>query len=299
MVDCDTDSVVGEIDVYRSVEWFEYLGEGRILCVQNGGLSLIDTRTDSILVDTTIEESDPYAAAHAGDGEKVYLLNGRLWVLNSSSLALLGRIRWPYGEYKGGGFLRYASATRRLYWFTGSGKDSVVAIDATSDTVVARIKTSASPEGACLDHTGRYMFCASQYDTTLSVHDTQTDSLVALYSHLPHPVSVVASPEQQCIYVGCRDAMLVYPDVPPGVEEATNDEREAMNVLPTVVCGVLFLPESANHGPQATSLLDVSGRKVMSLRAGANDVSRVCTGVYFIREGRAQDRAMRKIILTR
>jgi hypothetical protein len=51
----------------------------------------------------------------------------------------------------------------------------------------------------------------------------------------------------------------------------------------TFVRGVLFLPEAASYKPQAASLLDAAGRKVLDLHAGANDVSRFASGVYFVR----------------
>jgi len=35
--------------------------------------------------------------------------------------------------------------------------------------------------------------------------------------------------------------------------------------------------------PQATSLLDAAGRRVLSLKPGRNDVSRLTPGVYFVR----------------
>jgi len=60
---------------------------------------------------------------------------------------------------------------------------------------------------------------------------------------------------------------------------------------------VLFLPGAASHQPRAARLLDISGRKVMELHAGANDVSRLSPGVYFVREPQAQ--AVRKVIISR
>jgi hypothetical protein len=42
-------------------------------------------------------------------------------------------------------------------------------------------------------------------------------------------------------------------------------------------------------------LLDAAGRKVMGLHAGANDVSRLAPGVYFVREAQAQ--VLRKVAL--
>jgi phosphoribosylformylglycinamidine (FGAM) synthase PurS component len=70
----------------------------------------------------------------------------------------------------------------------------------------------------------------------------------------------------------------------------------------TVIRGVLFLPEAPSHKPQAASLLDASGRKVLELHTGANDVSRLSPGVYFMRgEGRGagDEGRTRKVILQR
>jgi hypothetical protein len=69
-----------------------------------------------------------------------------------------------------------------------------------------------------------------------------------------------------------------------GVEETPNAEVRSANAIPTFVRGVLELPQAASHKPQAASwLLDISGRKVMELRPGANDVGRMSPGVYFVR----------------
>jgi len=54
----------------------------------------------------------------------------------------------------------------------------------------------------------------------------------------------------------------------------------------TIVRGVLELPVAASRKPQAASwLLDISGRKVLELHPGPNDVSRLAPGVYFVRSG--------------
>jgi phosphoribosylformylglycinamidine (FGAM) synthase PurS component len=67
----------------------------------------------------------------------------------------------------------------------------------------------------------------------------------------------------------------------------------------TIVRRVLFLPEAPGHKPQAASLLEATGRKVMNVRSGANDVSRLAPGVYFVREAQAQAQAqtVRKVII--
>ncbi|MBM3330455.1 hypothetical protein FJY68_01230 [candidate division WOR-3 bacterium] len=298
-VDCSTDSVVREIDIYDRFESFEYLGDGRILCRQWKHLTLIDSRADTVLVDSAVEPSEYRAIAHTGKGNKVYIaLNGRLEVRSSSTLSLLTTLHWPYaGHIGGGGFLVCSDTTRKLYWFSDFG-DSVLAVDTRGDTVTARMATSVSYKTACLDHTGRYMFCAGFYSSLLRVYDTQSDSLIGTYPHPQYPRSITPAPEQHCIYVGFDDFILAYPDIPPGVEEATNDELEPMNAGASVVLDVLLFGPPSGCPQRATGeLMDVSGRRVKELRAGANDVRALPPGIYFMHAG---ERGLtRKIIIAR
>jgi hypothetical protein len=53
----------------------------------------------------------------------------------------------------------------------------------------------------------------------------------------------------------------------------------------TVVRNVLFLAERPSSSASTSSLLDISGRDVLVLKPGANDVRSLSPGVYFIREG--------------
>jgi hypothetical protein len=66
----------------------------------------------------------------------------------------------------------------------------------------------------------------------------------------------------------------------PGVEEAPNAEVRTPN-SPTLVRRVLFLPSALLTAN--SSLLSIDGRKVLDLHAGANDVSALAPGVYFVR----------------
>jgi hypothetical protein len=73
-------------------------------------------------------------------------------------------------------------------------------------------------------------------------------------------------------------------DSAEGIQELPGAEVHAMNV-PTIVRGILFLPP-----PTFTlhsSLFSLSGRKVLDLKPGPNDVSRLAPGVYFVRSERS------------
>jgi len=296
VVDCGGDSVSHTIAIDDLLARFDYLDNGRMLCFLRESLALIDSWTDSITGYVPI--GGVYAAEHTGDGEKLYAVRrypGRLEVWSTDPFLLLRTIDWPYFGANTM-FLAYSDSTRKLYWFVD---DSVLAIDATSDTVTARMAASMDYLGGCFDHTGRYLFCSCWADSSVSIYDTQLDSLAAKYTHLSDPpLSVAANPERDCIYVGCQDVILVYPDVPPAVEETIDDEREVMHTGASVLREVLlFEPASGCRRTSTGELLDVSGRRVKELRPGENDVRAIPPGVYFVCNG--EQGVDRKVIITR
>ncbi len=80
--------------------------------------------------------------------------------------------------------------------------------------------------------------------------------------------------------------------------------RQPISAQPSanVVRGVLFL--AACPSASTSSLLDISGREVMDLKPGANDVSRLSPGVYFIkgqgsRSQRSEGSRVTKVVVTR
>jgi len=86
---------------------------------------------------------------------------------------------------------------------------------------------------------------------------------------------------------------------PTHVAETMNDERGTLNARPTIIRGIMFLPASS-FIPHPSSLLDVSGRQLMLLRPGPNDVSHLPPGIYFATVYGARNTVYaRKVILTR
>jgi len=88
----------------------------------------------------------------------------------------------------------------------------------------------------------------------------------------------------------------------PGIEEASGGQATPVAAGATIVRGVLFVSGLAGSSPSA-SLLDISGRKVMNLQSGVNDVSRLAPGVYFVREepeaSGQKPQAVRKVVIQR
>ncbi len=87
-------------------------------------------------------------------------------------------------------------------------------------------------------------------------------------------------------------------DSAPGVEQSRTPQASSFKTGATVVRRVLFLSgDCPRTGTVPKALLDISGRKVMELRPGANDVRCLSPGVYFV--GETQARAIHKVVVLR
>jgi phosphoribosylformylglycinamidine (FGAM) synthase PurS component len=91
----------------------------------------------------------------------------------------------------------------------------------------------------------------------------------------------------------------------PGVAESPNAEVRMTNSGATIVRGVLVLGAvgGRQHSAYRAELLDITGRTVLELKAGANDVRALAPGVYFVRRPETEDgrpdAAIQKVVVTR
>ncbi|HTW90766.1 MAG TPA: hypothetical protein VMH22_03575 [bacterium] len=69
---------------------------------------------------------------------------------------------------------------------------------------------------------------------------------------------------------------------PPAIHET---KHGAATRLQSVIRGVLCVPASSVMRGASCALLDISGRRVLDLHHGTNDVRALAPGVYFVREG--------------
>jgi hypothetical protein len=148
----------------------------------------------------------------------------------------------------------------------------------------------------------------SNYDSTVHVTGVPANSSETLNTFNPW------SPTQRGVWT-VKCTLDLHGDVNPGndtmlktvvvnrlgVEERETPVVERITSSPAIVRGVLDLPQAASLRPQATGwLLDVSGRTVMALHSGQNDVSRLGAGVYFVRLADSGERsAVRKVVIAR
>ena len=133
-----------------------------------------------------------------------------------------------------------------------------------------------------------------------AVVDCRYDSVVTTLPESLNARSMAWDPIDNRVFQATTGRLYVYRDGPYGIEEQKVGLRERRYA--TVVRGVLLLPASSVAHGASSFLLDISGRKVLDLRAGANDVRALAPGVYFVRELQTsglKPHAIRKVVLTK
>ncbi len=145
-----------------------------------------------------------------------------------------------------------------------------------------------SPASLYYDQASNRVYCTDEGSDQVTVLNCATNQVIASVAVGQGPRALAGNPFRNRVYVAnyYGSSISVLNDSAPGIEESLEPQVTSRKLEPTVVRGVLFLPEAASHKPQATSrLLDISGRKVLDLHPGANDVSRLAPGVYFVLSG--------------
>jgi hypothetical protein len=189
----------------------------------------------------------------------------------------------------------YVPSAHKLYGVGNNWNHSVfIAWDTRGDTAIVTFNGPCQVSGMCLDRTGEYIYCAGYGTGRMLMIGVDADSIVADFSV---PVNAAArdplamnrrthrlyEAEYDWAWAGVipviHDSMLI------AVEETPRAEVRAPNRGPTIIRGSLCLPQSPVAGREAPpALLDISGRRVLDLKPGVNDVRALSPGVYFVRQ---------------
>jgi len=159
---------------------------------------------------------------------------------------------------------------------------------------------------------GTTVFCAGRVDTAGNV--TQVGDWFALSGSCEYDAVYGRGPELLLLFSAWTDTAQGWHygtyrlwgrfGAVPGIEEAENRRLRGLTGGATVVRGLLRIEDRGLRTGDRAELLDISGRKVLDLQPGPNDVSRLAPGVYFVRErsaarGRRSAVSVRKVVVTR
>ncbi|MFO7639157.1 MAG: hypothetical protein R6X14_07705, partial [bacterium] len=247
-------------------------------------VAVFDGATNALL-DTVPVGAGPYTLRHNAANDRVYVANygdSTVSVIDCATNTVSATV--VVGRYP----IRLAvnSPGNRVY--VGTNASELVVLDGAGDSVLARVPMSSSADGIGYSPRSDLAYVGMP-GRIVTVVDCKTNTV-------RHTVPAgnrcdVFALGQERVYAlsWYASSISVISDTLTGVAEPGRpDTRRTAGA--TIVRGVLHL--GAGHNPilpgksglcPKPALLDISGRKVMELAPGDNDVSRLSPGVYFIR----------------
>jgi DNA-binding beta-propeller fold protein YncE len=179
-----------------------------------------------------------------------------------------------------------------LFWNPAVGKlyvvnegGSIRVLDCSSGTLGDELPFHLEDVGT-MNLRNSKLYMGSDLSRQVDVMDCRYDSIVAsLPFHATRARAMAWNQIDNRVYASRGNKISVYRDDPVGVEEQTRMRDEGGRMSQTIVRRVLRLGQSGDRpssGGTVPVLLDITGRKVMDLEPGENDVRSVAPGVYFI-----------------
>jgi YVTN family beta-propeller protein len=282
--------------------------DNKVYCSGSGNVTIIDGAADTIIA-TVRAGGSPLC--YNSTNNKVYCAHSSgdsVTVIDGTTNAVIATV--AVGDYFSVPSALCSNPADNKVYCANQGSDqgefdsTVTVIDGTTNEVIATVHVGCNPAALCYNPRNNKVYCANTGDptyspsTTVTVIDGATNGVIATIGVGRTPCALAYNPTQNRVYVANYEgsSISVLRDSAGGMEESFKPQAAGLKPAPTIVCGVLFLQEASSPKPQAASMLDISGRKVLDLHPGANDVRALAPGVYFVREAQAQ--AVRKVVLT-
>jgi YVTN family beta-propeller protein len=260
---------------------------------QRGVFTVIDCATDTVVGQFTTGEENPGAALYNPLSDKVYMVtyvSGQMLVIDGATNAVRARL----GIGNGARDVCLNTRENKVYSTARTARRLVV-VCGEADSLLACLEFPGYTGGVEYDPDYNVAYCTYTADDCgyVVLVDGETERIVGQIPIGRWPGAMLANPALDRVYVAEPHSSCIRvirtgaggaAEVKPGPERG--------RVRASFVCGMLAL----QPGEDAI-LLDITGRKVMALVPGENDVSRVAPGVYFVVA--EQDRAVSKVILQR
>jgi YVTN family beta-propeller protein len=183
--------------------------------------------------------------------------------------------------------LCYDPTDNKVYSANRNGS-YVTVVDGATNGVITVVPTGDYPFALCYNATNDKVYCANALSDDVTVIDAATDFALSTIEVGASPVDLAWNPVQNRVYVANfgGSSISVLRDSGGAAIEESPKPQAGCKPLPTVIRGVLVLGAagSRQNTEYGADLLDISGRRVLDLSPGANDVGRLSPGVYFVRE---------------
>jgi YVTN family beta-propeller protein len=202
----------------------------------------------------------------------------------------------------GGRALCYNPTDNKVYC-ANYGIRNVTVIDGETNWPIATVVAGGGPYALCYNSRDNQVYCLNQNSASVTVIDGATNGVDTTVGVGAHPMAIAWNQVQNRVYTANygSSSISVLRDSALGIEQSFKPHAASPKPTPTVIRGVLFL--SASLLTPDCYLLSIVGRKALVLRPGANDVSRLSPGVYFVRGPKTEDGrpgvAVTKVVIQR
>jgi YVTN family beta-propeller protein len=307
VVDCRNDSVLARVATGAEPVALAVDNSGTRLFTANSdgrSVGIIDATCDSLLALVPLEG---YATSMVHNPAKDVVYCGTqdsclVHVVRGDPPGLVGSIDVGGGSIAHMCFVPYENKV----YCTNTGLSRITVIDCNVDSVIKQIPASMYSDVLLCDTFNRYVYCSNSVQNAVSVIDADRDSVLAVIP-MTNPVALAWNPVDLRIYAANHSTgtvTVIRDSLHVGIEESPQPQAASSKPGPTVVRGVLNLGVgSRQHTAYRAELLDISGRVILTLKPGANDVSRLAPGVYFVCSGPSavsrQPSAVQKLVVTR
>jgi YVTN family beta-propeller protein len=291
VVDAHRDTTVGLIPLPAGIGFAAWHAASRhLVCTipDRNSVLLIDCEHDSVVREISVSSHPSQACINSVNDLLYCECSGSVPAVSLSGDSVVARVTGlvPHGR------MCAVPCPNKIYAVGRVIQESLYSIDCASHTVAARWHVFAQAFALLCDTINGKVYCADGTAGRLLVYDGWADTLLKTFAMWPYADALAWNTTDRRVYaLGPNPGTVsVFRDV-PGIEE----QKPGAQPRPcgaTMVGSVLRL-----NGSKPAILADLSGRKVLDLRPGVNDVSGLAPGVYFVRLEAGVARATAKIVL--
>ena len=294
IIDCVTNTIRATRTVPTNPVDLCYAPEvNRIYCADQGlrsspnfMVTVISGTSDSI-IRTIYVGYYPRALCYNRIDRKIYCANdfdGSVSVIDAEGDTVVATVSMGGSPMA----LCWNPVTDRAYCCDGEN-GSVISIDGVTNNIVHQVSVVGPVWALSVDSAANKIYCSNYIDDKVTILDGNADTILKTISTGSGPRAMCHNPVNGRTYIANREGnsvAVIRDSASGGVEEQrqTSVERRELDVWPNPCKGVLNVTRRSSEQSKL-ELYDVKGQIVAILKHGANNISRLNSGIYFLKLG--------------
>ncbi|MEO0107953.1 MAG: YncE family protein [candidate division WOR-3 bacterium] len=182
-------------------------------------------------------------------------------------------------------YLAYNSTNNTIY-ASGEEGSCIVVIDGPTNRRIARVATQGDAGTMCHSPQNNKVYCANSASDDVTIVDGESNQVLLTISVGDEPTALCHNPTQDRLYTANHSGSSVSVLRGSGGSGAAETPNAGVRTAgrSSIIRGSLWMTSEQKPGLTTQAvLLDISGRKALGLKPGANDISHLAPGVYFLR----------------